>query len=85
MELTFLETPKTECCAYFFQVAKLVILDDCVMKNAVFQIMVCDVSLNVTVLKRTATISMDVVTVFFLSFDRFYLEAKLYNSPELKA
>ena len=64
MELTFLETPKIECCAYFFQVAKLVILDDCVMKNAVFQVMVCDVSLNVTVLKRTATISMDVVTVF---------------------
>ena len=62
VELTFLETPKTECCAYFFQVAKLVILDDCVMKNAVFQIMVCDVSLNVTVLKRTATISMDVET-----------------------
>ena len=22
---------------------------------------------------------------FFKSFDRFYLEAKLYNSPELKA
>ena len=68
VELTFLETPKTECCAYFFQVAKLVILDDCVMKNAVFQIMVCDVSLNVTVLKRTATISMDVVTGFFFKF-----------------
>ena len=47
---------------FFFQVAKLVILDECVIINVVFQIMVCDVSWNVTALKRTATILMDVKT-----------------------
>lgn len=56
-------------------------LDLCVMQNVAIQIMVCDVSWIVTVLKRNATISMDVETFLQVLFQI----CKIINKKEIKS